>query len=124
MPRCQDILNQIAARSGLDRSAGHPLYSYRVTPQELELLQIELKSVFSTRGSLKFAEECGAFCLFGAEWFRRNYRSGPWSWDVIFDALDLSGSRRSNTQVTTAEYVKRGLKYWNVRLLSTQLMNL
>ena len=124
MPNCHEILNQIITRSGLERTAGHPLYSYRVTPQELDLLRHELTAIFNSRGSLRMAEECGAFCLFGAEWFRRNYRSGPWSWDVIFDALDLSGSRRPNTQVTTAEYVKRGLKYWNVRLLSTQLMNL
>ena len=124
MPSCHDILNQVIARSGLDRSAGHPLYSYRVTPTELDLLQAELKSLFAERGSLKWAEECGAFCLFGAEWFRRHYRSGPWSWDVIFDALGLNSSRRPNTQVTIAEYVRRGLKYWNVRLLSTQLMNL
>ena len=124
MPNCYEILNQIAARSGLDRTAGHPLYSYRVTPQELDLLQHELTAIFNSRGSLRMAEECGAFCLFGAEWFRRNYRSGPWSWDVILDALDLNGNRRPNTQVTVADYVKRGLKYWNVRLLSTQLMNL
>jgi hypothetical protein len=124
MTSCFDILHAISARSGLDRTAGHPLYSYRVTPQELDLLRDELIAIFNSRGSLRMAEECGAFCLFGAEWFRRNYRSGPWSWDVIFDALDLSGSRRPNTQVTTAEYGKRGLKYWNVRLLSTQLMNL
>lgn len=124
MPNSGEITMQVLERSGLDRKDGHPLYSYRVTPQELELLQIELKSVFSTRGSLKFAEECGAFCLFGAEWFRRNYRNGPWSWDVIFDAIGLTGSRRPNTQVIVADYVKRGLKYWNVRLLSTQLMNL
>jgi hypothetical protein len=73
MPYC----NQILARSGLDRKDAHPLYSYRVTPQELETLQIELKSISSNRGSLRMAEECGAFCLLNAEWFRRNYRSGP-----------------------------------------------
>lgn len=124
MPNCYEILNQIAARSGLDRTAGHPLYSYRVTPQELDLLRHDLSAIFKSRGSLRKAEECGAFCLFGAEWFRRNYRNGPWSWDVIFDALDLNGSRRPNTQVIVADYVKRGLQYWNVRLLSTQSMNL
>jgi hypothetical protein len=124
MPNSNEIILRILERSGLDRTAGHPLYSYRVTPQELDLLRHELTAIFKNRGSLRMAEECGAFCLFGAEWFRRNYRSGPWSWDVIFDALELNGSRRPNTQVIVADYVKRGLKYWNVRLLSTQLMNL
>ena len=124
MPSCFDTLNQIIARSNLDRKDGHPLYRYRVTPDELDLLRRELKFQFDSRGSLRMAEECAAFCLFGAEWFRRNYRSGPWSWDVIFDALDLGGNRRPNTQLAVAEYVKRGLRFWNVRLLSTQLMNL
>jgi hypothetical protein len=123
MPNCHEILNQIAARSGLDRTAGYPLYSYRVTPLELDLLRYELTAICESRGNLSMAEACGAFCLFRAEWFRRNYRSGPWSWDLIFDAIELNGSRRRNTQFIVADYVKRGLKYWNVRLLSTQLMN-
>lgn len=123
MSQCFEILSEIAIRSGLNRTAGHSLYSYRVTPHELELLRHELTAIFKSRGSLRMAEECGAFCLFGAEWFRRNYRSGPWSWDVILDPLDLHEARRPNSQ-DLAEYVKRGLKYWNVRLLSTQLMNL
>ena len=56
------------------------------------------KSVFNRRGSLKFAEECDTLCLLGAEWFRRNYPSGPWCGDVIFDALNinLGCSRRPN----------------------------
>jgi hypothetical protein len=67
MTSCFDILHAISARSGLDRTAGHPLYSYRVTPQELELLRHELTAIFKSRGSLRMAEECGAFCLFDAE---------------------------------------------------------
>ena len=43
---------------------------------------------------------------------------------MIFDAIDPKVRCRPNTQVIIADYVKRGLKYWNVRLLSTQLMNL
>ena len=124
MPSCFDILNQIISRSSLDRKDGHPLYRYRVTPDELDLLRVELKFHLDTRGSFRMAEDCAAFCLFGAEWFRRNYQCGPWSWDVIFDALGLVGERRPKAQATVAEYVKRGLRYWNVRLLSTQLMNL
>ena len=124
MPSCSEVLEQVISRSGLNRNDGHPLYSYRVMPKELELLQAELRSIFDSQGSLRLVEDCGAFCLFGAEWFRRNYQSGPWSWDVILDAVGLSGNRRPNTQITIADYVRRGLKYWNVRLLSTQLMNL
>ncbi len=124
MPRCSDILNQVVARSGLDRKDSHPLYSYRVTLDELDLLQVELRTLFNGRGSLRTVEECGAFCLFGAEWFRRNYRSGPWSWDVIFDALDLGPNTQTSLRGDVGEYVREGLKYWSVNLLSTQLMNL
>lgn len=124
MPNCMEILQQIFLRTGLDRKDGHPLYRYRVTAEELNSLRDALKRLFELRGNLQTEVECAAFCLFGAEWFRRNYRSGPWSWDVIFEALDLVGDCRPSTQVTVSEYVRRGLKYWNLRLLSTELMKL
>ncbi len=69
MPNCYEILNQIAARSGLDRTVGHPLYSYRVTPQELDILRHELTAIFKSRGSLRTAEECGAFCCLAQSGF-------------------------------------------------------
>ncbi len=123
MPSCADILKHVIARSGLKREDGYSLYRYRVTLEELEQLRQELRFQFESCDTLRMPEECAAFCLFGAERFRRNYQSGPWSWDVIFDGLDLLEARRPNPQAT-AVWVRRGLDFWNVRLLSTQLMTL
>jgi hypothetical protein len=123
MPKCNEILTQIETRSGLDRNNGYPLYRYRVTTDELELLRRELIHIFTHRGTLRMPDEYAAFCLFGAEWFRRHYQSGPWSWEVIFDGLALAEANRPGTQ-TLYVYVERGLRYWRIRLLSNDLMRL
>ena len=123
MTTCFETLAQVLSRSGLNREDGHPLYRYRVTSDELERLRKELSLLFTTRGSLRMPEEYAAFCLFGAEWFRRHYQSGNWNWDIIFDGLDLYGAHRPALQ-SVYEYVERGLRYWRTRLLSTDLMRL
>ena len=73
MPKCTEILNEVLQRTRLDRADGHPLYVYKVTSNELEMLRTELNNRLSVAGKFRTPEECAAFCLFGAEWFRRNY---------------------------------------------------
>lgn len=118
MNRCAEILNEIFDRSGLDRRDGHPLYAYRVTLDELERLRIELDSRLLRSQSLRTSEERAAFCLYSAEWFRREYESGHWSWDVIFEGFTSLDDRTiPSIQSKRSDYTIDGLKWWNLDVI-------
>ncbi|EDL62311.1 STY4851/ECs_5259 family protein [Gimesia maris] len=119
----QNILDHIIERSGLDPVDKHPLYAYKVTQEELLMLQAALKDALQVNPELRKKEQQAAFCLFGAEWFRRNHDQGPWSWDIILDdGLGLKGStkksfRNNSVRHTTAA----GLNWWKVPLVETEI---
>jgi hypothetical protein len=54
------------------------------TPDEFELLELIL--LVDATGSL---ERCALFCIYIAEWWRKHYDGGPWSWAEPLRALDL-----------------------------------
>lgn len=124
MPKCIEILNEVLNRTGLDRADGHPLYVYKVTSHELEMLRTELKNRLMVAGKFRTPEECAAFCLFGAEWFRRNYDSGPWSWQTIFDGLDCDARRQKRLKVSVGDCTFDGLYWWNVDVIATKFSSL
>jgi hypothetical protein len=72
-------------RSREDRSClhGESLYRYRCSDREFEELQSLLSCTVLETGA-----ECGCFALFAAEWLRRQFEGGSWTWTGIFDALD------------------------------------
>lgn len=117
----QLILNQIIERSGLDPKDRHPLYAYKVTQEELELLQSALKDALQANSGLTKTEQQAAFCLFGAEWFRRNHDQGTWGWDVILDdGLNLKGStKKSFRNNRVRQITESGLNWWNIPLVET-----
>lgn len=117
--RIDQILEGICARSGLERSDGHPLYAYRTSREELEQLRDELKRCLSTRGALRPRTEFAAFCLFSSEWFRREYTGGTWSWDVIAAGLDCTDRQRQSLRSAIHDITADGLKWWNVEVIRT-----
>ena len=116
-------IGRIFARTGYSRRDGIPLYQYLLTSDELntlrELLRVELQ--LTPRPSR--SDICGAFCLFAAEWFRRNHEDGPWKWEPIFQfGLGLSGEafRIANSPPNRQRMVEVGLQWWNLPLIETK----
>ncbi len=94
---------------------GHnvPLYQYHMTGEEY--LSLRSCLIASQRFLVKnvFSDEwCGAFSLYCAEWFRREY-SRDWSWNPIFSTLEFE---LSPSQIS--DVIRRGLCVFWKRPLS------
>ncbi|MEZ8946214.1 STY4851/ECs_5259 family protein [Vibrio sp. 10N.247.311.12] len=89
------------------------LYQFHMTEQEYAELQSLLRSStnFTVKNSFS-TEWCGAFVLFGAEWFRREY-TRDWSWQPIFERLGFEGGGFELTPAQVSDVVTRGVTvYW------------
>lgn len=113
-------LNSFLERRNLEVPDGRPLYAYRCSTDEFETLGMLLQSermkinlylTESLSSSLPTLDRL--FVLFSAEWWRRNYASGPWKWQPIFAALNWP----ETDQAIRSRFVERGLRYWKRNLL-------
>ncbi|MEO1990366.1 MAG: hypothetical protein ABGW78_00415, partial [Pirellulales bacterium] len=120
--RVREVLDSLIDRSGLDRADGHPLYAYKVTPEELEQLQQALKAALAISPELKQQDHRAAFCLFGAEWFRRHHVDGPWKWNTITeDGLGLAGEAKDRFHARDVRPITSdGLRWWNAKVVQTE----
>ena len=115
----EEILTRIIARSGLNPSDGHPLYAYRTTEEELQELRESLHVVFQVRADLTRVE-AATFCLFAAEWFRRNHREGGWTYKTIFEGLNINPWREEQIRQNIAGIVVPGMAWWGHAVLRTE----
>jgi hypothetical protein len=99
-----DILASLFHRHGLQGPDGRPLCLYQLTDQEFEQLAVKLYVYRPTHGPVT-RPEAVAFCLFGAEAWRRGYDGGEWAWQVILGAHGLGHLREF-----TSLLVERGLR--------------
>lgn len=91
----------------LSRPDERPLYRYRLSITEWERLRRYLTELTRTRGIEQANDrDAGAFAIYAAEWFRREFEGGSYRWD------ELLGSVGGITQDTTASLAQRGLKWW------------
>ena len=97
-------------RRSINRPDARPLYSYRCSDDEFE----EMGDILRTRAKQPI-ERIGAalFCLYAAEWWRRNHRGGSWKWAGI---LDDTG-RTSISFPQLYKIVENGLRYWKREIL-------
>lgn len=87
---------------GLQVPDGRPLYAYRVGTDDYGRLHQLLR-----HASLADSDSAAAFCLYVAEWWRRDYDGGPWSWERALLGLEIDYDR-----VSLYQAVIRGLRYW------------
>jgi hypothetical protein len=117
------LLEALFHRTGRSRREGNPLYAYRLENSELHHLRQNLLVEFRCNPRPERSDICAAFCLFAAEWFRRNHEDGPWKWDPIFEiGLGLAGDalRIVNTQLNRSRMVESGMQWWNLPLIETE----
>jgi hypothetical protein len=86
---CRDVILQILGDRDLAEADGRPLYAYRCSNAEFATLQhtlrVELGSGLRHASPGPFVAQ--AFCLWGAEWWRRNHHGGHWAWEDLLASV-------------------------------------
>lgn len=103
------LLYEMLKARGLDEPAKRPIYAYQVTSREYEQLQGALRERSHRRPKDWANVEAAEFCIFAAEWWRRNYAGGYWSWEGLTSAIGA----KSWNRYEHLELVERGLQYLN-----------
>jgi hypothetical protein len=117
-----DLLRNFFAIRKLARPDGRPLYAYRCTLGEGEEIRQHLVAVLaSTPAASRLAAGTEQlFCLWAAEWWRRNHEHGRWRWEELLSALGAEAYGPGNggyPQLLTI--VGNGLRAWNRDLIRT-----
>ena len=105
---------QFLTQYRLDRPDGRPLYNYRLSEDGYTTLRT-LIGRWHVRPQMvdPSSRYIGAvFCLFVAEWFRRDFQEGHWSWDGPCGAVGLAKDFSTLHALTAT-----GLDYWRQGLL-------
>ena len=112
-------------RRNLDRPTGDNLYTYKMSTEEFEELERELKSwldeqlQFFSLGDIVDRRRAfnGIFVLYAAEWWKRRFSGGRWSWDPILKDLDLNPDEWSAPK--RSKCIERGFRSWDIKLQNT-----
>ena len=105
---------QFLSQHGLDQPDGRPLYNYRLSDEGFLALRT-LIGRWPARSQMvdPSSRYIGAvFCLFVAEWFRRDFQEGHWSWDGPCGAVGLAKDFPTLHGLTAT-----GLGFWRQGLL-------
>lgn len=105
---------QFLTRHELDRPDGRPLYAYRLTDESYSALRILISRWSRQLHFIKITSRpLGAvFSLFVAEWYRREFREGQWTWDGPCAAVGFPKDYQTLHSLT-----RTGLGYWQQDLL-------
>ena len=114
------FLRQFLDSRGLEVPDGRPLYAYRCTGTEHRQLEAILRASLANTPSHRPVGPITAmiFCLWAAEWWRRNHSGGSWRWEDMLEALgcgDFAPGRPRYSQLCKA--VAEGLRVWRRDLL-------
>jgi hypothetical protein len=105
------MLQQILERNELDEPDGRPIYAYEVTHKEYEVLQEKLKE-WSDRPARRWSNlAAAAFCMFVAEWWRREYTGGRWSFQGPLCEIGMANWVERNRYSQLHDIISRGLDY-------------
>ncbi len=77
-----DLVDRIKSRA---KTSNQPLYRYGITDEEFAALRARLDQIHA-RGGLEQSNErsAAAFVIYCAEWFRREYDGGGYTWDAPY----------------------------------------
>lgn len=109
-------IKQVFERNHLSEANEQPLYQYQLT--EAEYIQLKsLLRLHSNKSGIRQKDSvwCAAFCIFCAEWFRRDYQGG-WSWKTIWQELNFEVEANVRSYVLNKglrEFWKRPLSQYS-----------
>lgn len=75
------MLCDILKRVGLEKPDGRPIYAYSISDDEYDALRKDLQKKKARHHSDWGRHAAAEFCMFVAEWWRRFYSGGKWSWE-------------------------------------------
>jgi hypothetical protein len=107
----KDWLKKFLDNRQLSKSHGQPLYRYQMREEEFDTLQLTLKTsarLFGVTNVTKISGWNAAFVIYAAEWWRRYYDGGKWSWERIFTSLNAKEPKQGQLYIS----VELGLGYW------------
>lgn len=114
----QDILSS----RQLTQVTGAPLYSYKLINSEYFRLQQSLmdslrgKSIECYVSASMSSEWAGAFVMYAAEWWRKEFTGGHWSWDPLFRSLNVQEGEINASQRN--RLIAAGFRFWRRPVLS------
>ncbi|HZH16286.1 MAG TPA: STY4851/ECs_5259 family protein [Archangium sp.] len=97
-----------------------PLYRYRCSDEEFQQLQSLLHDQGPALQQARSRELSALFCLYAAEWLRRNHRGGSWTWDGVLKSISL---RLAYNEDQLYALVDQGLSYWGRPLMRDRRRN-
>lgn len=102
-------LMRLLTRRDIRSPDQRPLFEYQLSAEEYSELLLKLREVASKGSVASDPAACAAFCLFCAEWYRREYQvQDGWSWDAVWKRLGHEFSAQE-----LARMVPKGLEqYW------------
>jgi hypothetical protein len=97
---------------GLTASDKRPLYRYRLSEDEFDALGVLLRAhAGQDMHQIKHKPGfCACWFLFAAEWWKRSYAGGAWSWAPIFATLGMD----DQAQGLRSEWVEEASRYWQL----------
>lgn len=90
MSQYQQWIQTLLSRCHLHRPDGRPLYAYRLSDDEFQSLRKLLTKCDHRKIEAMGGESHYLTCwfLYAAEWWKRSYSGGAWSWTPIFQTLN------------------------------------
>ena len=112
---CLQMLSSFVGRRCIDIPDGRPICAYRGTAEEFRSIGETVRSrcTGATRATRLPIGASALFCLYAAEWWRRNHEGGAWRWEEILTSSGLDHL----PLLELYEVVQQGLKYWKRPLL-------
>lgn len=115
-PSSQAVLDVLLQRHGLLEPDGRPLYRYGARERELTRLRHALAEELGWPSPRRWTTM--GFCLWASEWWRRNYKSGPWKWEGLLTELDHLEFAPGNARyLQLQDIVSQGVGAWKRQVL-------
>ena len=95
-PSSQAVLETLLKRNRVAEPDGRPLYRYTARRQELTKLRHALSKELGWPTPRRWTAM--GFCLWTSEWWRRNFKGGPWKWEPLLDELGHPKFSPGNTR--------------------------
>jgi hypothetical protein len=111
------FLQVFLSKRSLVEPDARPLYAYRCQDDEFQEIIPIVEQAFSFI-SYRFRpgpRSSALFCLFAAEWWRRSYEGGPWSWEPILTSVSLDADQINPQKIYNI--VHAGFRFWKRPLI-------
>ncbi len=115
MEKLYYFINNVLLSRKLSAPDGRMLYAYQLNKTEYRTLQNLLSEACATHSIISLLNNKifpNAFVLYAAEWWKREYNGGLWSWDPIFSSLSVQEEILPYQVSVRTQAIKRALRFW------------